>query len=74
MLNDVINVIATTPEKLRREIATMSRHKIRTRPAPGKWSAQIVLAHLDDVEQLGMRARVEASVQEARALVTLPRI
>ena len=42
----------------------MSPKEIRTRPAPNKWSAQEVLAHLDDVEELGMRARVAAMIEQ----------
>jgi hypothetical protein len=69
MLKDVFDVLASTPEKLRREIANMSRHDINTRPAPGKWSVQIVLAHLEDVEEVAMRARVEAMVTQDRPIL-----
>jgi DinB family protein len=69
MLKDVFQVLASTPEKIRREIATMSSREMVVRPAPGKWSVQIVLAHLDDVEQLGMRSRVEAMVTQDRPLL-----
>ncbi len=79
MLQDVFDILTSTPRKIRREIATMSPREIKTRPAPNKWSVQEVLAHLDDVEELAMRARVEAMVtqdypllkgfdQEARAV------
>ena len=60
MLKNALEILAATPEKLRREIAAMTRRQMRTRPAPGKWSVQEILAHLDDVEELGMRARVAA--------------
>jgi len=69
MLKDVFAVLASTPEKLRREIATLSRREMKTRPAPDKWSVQIVLAHLADVEELGMRSRVEAMVTEDRPVL-----
>ena len=69
MLKDVFHVLDSTPEKLRREIATMSSREMKVRPAPGKWSVQIVLAHLDDVEQLGMRSRGEAMVKQDRPLL-----
>ncbi len=57
----------------------MSPREIRTRPAPGKWSVQEILAHLEDIEEPGFRARIEAIVnqhhpilpafdQEARAI------
>ncbi len=62
MLKDVLEILAATPEKLSREIAAMTPRQMRTRPAPGKWSVQEILAHLDDVEELGMRARVAAMI------------
>jgi hypothetical protein len=70
MLKQVLEILATTPEKLRREIATMSRREMQTRPAPSKWSVQEVLAHLADVEELGMRSRVAAMVEQENP--TLP--
>src|SRR5260370_13865317 len=69
MLKDVFEVLASTPEKLLREIGTMPSREMKVRPAAGKWSVQIVLAHLDDVEQLGMRCRVEAIVTQDRPLL-----
>jgi hypothetical protein len=36
---------------------------MKKRPAPGKWSIQEILAHLADVEEHGMRSRVEAIVR-----------
>lgn len=59
MLKDVFAILASTPEKIRREVADMSPRELKTRPAPNKWSVQEVLAHLDDVEQSAMRERVE---------------
>ncbi len=70
MLSDVLEILATTPEKVRREIASMSPRELRARPAPGKWSVQLVLAHLEDVEEVGMRQRVQAMVTSDRP--TLP--
>src|SRR5947199_6342767 len=68
MLKDVLKILASTPEKLRREIATMSPKEMKTRPAPDKWSVQEIvqeiLAHLDDVEEHGMRARVAAMIEQ----------
>jgi hypothetical protein len=69
MLKHVIAVLASTPDKLRREIATLSRREMIARPAPDKWSVQIVLAHLADVEELGMRSRVEAMVTQGRPVL-----
>jgi uncharacterized damage-inducible protein DinB len=56
MLRDVLTILASTPEKLKQEIASMSLKEMKARPAPDKWSVQEVLAHLDDVEEIGMRA------------------
>ena len=64
MLKQVLEILATTPDKLKREVSAMSPKEIRARPAPNKWSAQEVLAHLDDVEELGMRARVAAMIEQ----------
>ena len=70
MLNDVFSILASTPEKLRLEIAPLSARDMKTPPAPNKWSVQIILAHLDDVEEHGMRERVEAMLE--REMPTLP--
>ena len=42
----------------------MTRREMQTRPAPEKWSVQEVLAHLDDLEETGMRARVAAMLEQ----------
>ena len=63
MLSDVVAILASTPEKLKREIASMSLQEMKTRPAANKWSVQKVLAHLDDIEEIGMRARVAAMIE-----------
>ena len=70
MLKQVLEILTTTPEKLQREISTMSRREMQTRAAPNKWSVQEVLAHLADVEELGMRSRVVAMVEQENP--TLP--
>ena len=64
MLKMVLEILATTPEKLKREISTLSRREMLARPAPNKWSVQEVLAHLADVEEVGMRARVAAMIEQ----------
>src|SRR2546428_7164279 len=64
MLRDVLEILASTPEKLRREVSTMTPREMKTRPAPDKWSVQEILAHLDDVEEHGMRARVAAMLEQ----------
>ena len=38
---------------------------------PGKWSVQEILAHLADVEESGMRARVAAMVEEDMPVLLL---
>ena len=65
----VFEILATTPAKLQREISSLSLREMKTRPAPGKWSVQEVLAHLDDIEEVGMRARVAAMVEQTRPLL-----
>ncbi len=66
MLKSVFAILASTPEKLRREIAGLSAREMKTRPAPNKWSVREVLAHLDDVEQNAMRHRVKAILTRDR--------
>ena len=45
-----LKIQAATPKKLERLIAKASPAKLRKRPAPDKWSAAEILAHLADVE------------------------
>ncbi len=66
---EVLGVLASTPEKIRRELAVMTPRQIKTRPAEGKWSIQEILAHLADVEEVGMRARVAAMVEQDEPLL-----
>lgn len=66
MIESVFAILASTPEKLRRELQDFSAREMKRRPAPDKWSVQEILAHLADVEQHGMRSRVEAIVTEDR--------
>ena len=66
MLEDVLAILASTPEKVRREIRDLSPRQLKTRPPPDKWSVQEILAHLDDVEEVGMRARVAAMIEQDR--------
>jgi len=63
MLKDVMAFLASTPDKLKREIVSMSSQEMKRRPAANKWSVQEVLAHLDDIEEIGMRARVAAMIE-----------
>ena len=57
MLEEVIAILASTPKKIAVEVGTLTPRQMRSRPAPGKWSVQEILAHLDDGEDI-MRARV----------------
>jgi len=53
-----LKVQADTPKKLGRLIGRASAAKLRKRPAPGKWSAAEILAHLADCEiVVGWRIR-----------------
>ncbi len=53
-----LKVQAATPKKLARLVARASSAKLRKRPAPGKWSAAEILAHLADSEiVVGWRMR-----------------
>ncbi len=63
-MQNVWAILATTPGKMRDEIRGMTVREMKRRPAPGKWSVAEVLAHLEDVEEEGMRARVAAMVKE----------
>jgi DinB superfamily len=67
--HEVLALLAATPGKLRREISVMSPAQVKARPAANKWSVQEILAHLDDVEELGMRMRVEAMVEQAEPIL-----
>jgi hypothetical protein len=69
MFKDVIAILGSTPDKLKREIASMSSQEMETRPAANKWSVQEVLAHLDDIEEIGMRARVAAMIEAENPLL-----
>ncbi len=55
---DPVKVQSATNKKLARLIKGVPTAKLRKRPAPGKWSAAEVLAHLADVEiVVGWRMR-----------------
>ena len=49
----------------------MTPREIKTRPAANKWSLQEILAHLADVEEVGMRARVAAMVEQDNPVLQL---
>jgi DinB superfamily len=52
MLNgqNPLKIQAATPNKLGRLVGRASSAKLRKKPAPGKWSAAEILAHLADCE------------------------
>jgi len=55
---DPIKVQSATPKKLDRLLKGVSTAKLCKRPAPGRWSAAEILAHLADVEiVVGWRIR-----------------
>ena len=69
MLKDVLAILASTPDKLKQEISSLSLKEMKTRPTENKWSVQEVLAHLNDVEEIGMRARVAAMIETESPLL-----
>jgi len=69
MLKDVLVILASTPEKLERVLSSMSLGEMKIRPAANKWSVQEVLAHLADVEEIGMRSRVAAMIEAENPLL-----
>jgi DinB superfamily len=55
---DPLKVQASTPQKLIRMVKGATPAKLRKRPAPQKWSAAEIIAHLADVEiVIGWRVR-----------------
>ena len=55
---DALAVLASTPERLKTLLQTTTREDWTNRPAPGRWSAGEVLAHLADCEVVaGWRVR-----------------
>ncbi len=63
MLNDVFKILAATPQKLKLEIAGLSPRELKQRPRPEKWSIQMILAHLSDLEEFYRKNRVQAILQ-----------
>ena len=57
-------VIAETPERLAKALASLTAEEMEAAPAPGKWSVREVLAHLVDCEiAFGFRLRQAYSGQ-----------
>lgn len=55
---DPIEVMATSPDRIRKIIMGLSDAQLSTKPAPGKWSIKEIICHLADGEVvLGSRYR-----------------
>jgi DinB family protein len=60
--DDPVEVMATTPDALRKLIEGLTERQLATKPAPGKWSMKEIVAHLLDGEVvLGARYRMVAA-------------
>jgi hypothetical protein len=56
---DPMAILRKTPKTLARAFAAATRRRLTARPAPGKWSAGEILAHLSELELLwGCRLRL----------------
>jgi len=56
--DDPVDVMADTPDRLRRLVRSLTERQLATRPAPKKWSIKEIVAHLADGEViLGSRYR-----------------
>ena len=62
---DVLEVLATTPARIRALITAMGPSAETRRHAPGKWNVGQVLVHLAQVElAFGLRARMALTVDD----------
>ena len=62
---DPMRMLRSAPRRLARAIAGVSRGRLTRRPAPGKWSAGEILAHLSEIEMLwGYRVRTMLERQD----------
>jgi len=60
--DDPVEVMATTPDAIRKLIAGVTERQLAIKPAPGKWSMKEIVAHLLDGEVvLGARYRMIAA-------------
>jgi hypothetical protein len=60
--DDPVEVMATTPDAIRKVIVGLTERQLATKPAPGKWSMKEIVAHLLDGEVvLGARYRMIAA-------------
>ncbi len=61
-----LDVLASTPKKLKKLVKDASKKKLGKRPEPEKWSVAEILAHLADVELVqGFRARMSLGASGA---------
>jgi hypothetical protein len=60
--SDPIEVMARTPDAIRKLVTGLTEKQLATKPAPGKWSMKEIVAHLLDGEVvLGARYRMVAA-------------
>ena len=56
---DPMEILAATPRQMARSVSGVSRKKLVQRPAPDKWSAAEIMAHMADTELVaGFRIRL----------------
>ena len=48
--NDAVETVRKTPERLAALLVTIGEKRVNDEPAPGKWSAREIVAHLADCE------------------------
>src|SRR5579859_460015 len=59
-----LRVLEETPLTLRRLVPLVEAEQRAWQPAPDRWSIDMVLAHLVQVEGIGFRARFEAMANQ----------
>ncbi len=65
---DPLEVIASTPNKLRDYAKSLGERRVEQAPAPGKWSAREIVCHLADTE-LVFSFRLRQTLAEDRYVV-----
>jgi|WetSurMetagenome_2_1015567.scaffolds.fasta_scaffold94045_2 uncharacterized damage-inducible protein DinB len=62
---DVLDVLATTPERIRMLVSTLGASGVLRSHAPGKWNVEHVLVHLAQTELVfGLRARMAVTADD----------